>query len=281
MALALSSCSTGPLRVESRTAPPAPSTAHCTANVCSALEEDDGGQVLVVENGGPVVVTVQVTYTELVNVTPSLLAPLHRELASGERAELVRFQIVDPYASTQVRTQVNPILGSARTVHDTRVRYAMPFGGDTARCVIQGVDGGLTHMGPHAFSFDFEMPEGTPVLAAREGVVLLVADGHVLGGPDPGLVREANRVVILHADGTFGRYVHLRRGLAVAPGEAVARGQRLGDSGSTGYTAGPHLHFDVGRVEAEIDGFTIPVRFEGNAGEGVVPVKGACYPPAG
>lgn len=261
-------------------APAAPSLTRCTAGVCSAVEPRIDGHALVVENRGSVVVTVEATYTELRNVAPSAPSPLRRELAAGERAEIARFRALDPRAPTEVRARVEAVKGSARSVHDPSVRYAMPFGGDAPRCLAQGMDGGFTHVGANRYAFDFEMPEGTPVLAAREGVVLTVEDGHERGGPDPRFLREANTVVIVHADDTFGRYVHLRKGVAVAPGQRVAKGARLGDSGRTGYASAPHLHFDVGLVETEVEGYTIPVRFEGPTPEGVSPAQGACLPPA-
>lgn len=279
--LALSGCAAAPPPGARVPAPAASSAPECTAPVCSFLEPRGLDQVLVVENRAPVVVSVEVAYDVLENAMPTRPAPLRQEVAAGARAELVGFRTLDPRTPGDVRTRVSIVFGSARTVPDETVRYAMPFGGDVPRCVGQGMEGGITHVGPFRFAIDFDMPEGTPVVAAREGVVLLAEDGHGPGGPDPRFLREVNRVVIAHADGTLARYVHLRKGLAVKPGQRVAAGQRLGDSGSSGQASAPHLHFDVGILEAEAEGFSIPVRFGDAAGEGITPARGACYPPAG
>jgi murein DD-endopeptidase MepM/ murein hydrolase activator NlpD len=52
------------------------------------------------------------------------------------------------------------------------------------------------------------------------------------------------QVVIRHSDGKYSQYAHLSA-LTVRPGQPVAGGQRIGRSGSTGNTTGPHLHFEV------------------------------------
>src|SRR3546814_10475637 len=60
--------------------------------------------------------------------------------------------------------------------------YAFPFGGSEPRRLVQGVDGAFTHSGRSRYAFDFEMPKGTPIVAARAGIVLLVIDGYGDGG---------------------------------------------------------------------------------------------------
>ena len=56
----------------------------------------------------------------------------------------------------------------------------------------------------------------------------------------------ANTVEILHADGTIGLYMHLRRG-TVAEGAQVRQGQQIGLSGNSGWSTGPHVHVQVQR----------------------------------
>jgi murein DD-endopeptidase MepM/ murein hydrolase activator NlpD len=82
---------------------------------------------------------------------------------------------------------------------------------------------------------DIAAASGTPIVAAEEGRVKLAAatsDGYGI------------QVLIEHPDGTETRYAHLSR-LAVQSGERVDRGQLIGSMGSTGYSTGPHLHFEV------------------------------------
>lgn len=172
--------------------------------------------------------------------------------------------------------------------------YLLPWPGGTAFQVLQGpmlVDplgacssGCGSHRdedGQHAW--DFDLPEGTPVLAARAGTVGLVAGSWsadhcgglspVADQPPGYLVSEtignqANLVRIDHGDGTSALYLHLS---SVDPaieakakaGGSVARGEVLGRSGRTGLTCCvPHLHFQVEKtVRADWYTESLPISF--------------------
>ncbi|WP_155523562.1 peptidoglycan DD-metalloendopeptidase family protein [Nodosilinea nodulosa] len=82
---------------------------------------------------------------------------------------------------------------------------------------------------------DIAGPVGTPVVAAAPGVV--VQAGWNSGG-------YGNMVDIQHADGSLTRYAHNSR-LLVHQGEQVRQGQQISEMGSTGYSTGPHLHFEI------------------------------------
>ena len=93
---------------------------------------------------------------------------------------------------------------------------------------------------------DFPAPKGTPVVAAGGGRVAY-ARWHPLGY---GLL-----VSIEHTGSVKTRYAHLSR-ILVAPGEQVAAGERVGLVGSTGFSTGPHLHFEVRVRGAAVDPLT-------------------------
>ena len=81
---------------------------------------------------------------------------------------------------------------------------------------------------------DLSAPNGTPVFAADGGQVLQA-------GYDSGY---GNSILIYHGGGFATFYAHLS-GFAVSQGQMVKRGQLIGYVGTTGWTTGPHLHFEV------------------------------------
>ena len=97
---------------------------------------------------------------------------------------------------------------------------------------------------PHFHTgIDVSTAEGTPVLAAAAGTVLLA--GFNSGG-------YGNYVVIGHGGGLDTLYGHLDS-IAVQPGQTVSRGQPIGAEGSTGNSTGAHLHFEVRKNGAPVD----------------------------
>jgi murein DD-endopeptidase MepM/ murein hydrolase activator NlpD len=99
--------------------------------------------------------------------------------------------------------------------------------------------GGLVTRGFHArighYGLDIELGMNSPVLAAADGVVLR-AGWDKLG--------YGKMVWIEHADGLRTLYAHLNAPL-VSAGDVISRGQLIGLSGNSGYSLGPHLHFEV------------------------------------
>ncbi|MET9119141.1 transglycosylase family protein [Streptomyces longwoodensis] len=81
---------------------------------------------------------------------------------------------------------------------------------------------------------DFPVPTGTSVKAVRAGLVVSAGWGGSFG----------YQVVIRHVDGHYSQYAHLSA-ISVRSGQSVDTGQRIGRSGSTGNSTGPHLHFEV------------------------------------
>jgi murein DD-endopeptidase MepM/ murein hydrolase activator NlpD len=81
---------------------------------------------------------------------------------------------------------------------------------------------------------DFRAAPGTPVLASNSGTIVLARE----------LFFEGNCVILDHGQGLFTIYMHFSK-LSVHEGDAVKRGQVLGESGATGRVTGPHLHVSV------------------------------------
>ncbi|MFF9200453.1 peptidoglycan DD-metalloendopeptidase family protein [Streptomyces sp. NPDC014986] len=101
---------------------------------------------------------------------------------------------------------------------------------------------------------DFAVPIGTPVRAVGAGTVVRVSCGGAFG----------IEVVLEHADGYYTQYAHLAA-VAVDQGERVPPGRWIGQSGTSGNSTGPHLHFEV-RVTPEMGSAVSPVPWLGRRG---------------
>jgi murein DD-endopeptidase MepM/ murein hydrolase activator NlpD len=89
---------------------------------------------------------------------------------------------------------------------------------------------------------DLADPQGTPILAAADGIAYPLPDYQFYG----------NHVLIQHAGGLSTVYGHMVR-MNVGWGEVVRRGDVIGWVGSTGNSTGPHLHFEVRFVGVPVD----------------------------
>lgn len=133
--------------------------------------------------------------------------------------------------------------------------YRLPWPAGVSRFCVQGNRAVVSHREPsREFAWDFVMPVGSDVLAARAGRVARVVVEHEGRGTDA----PNNLIAVDHGDGTSGWYLHLEKdGALVAVGDVVAQGQRIGRSGNVGRSMLPHLHFEVRGP----DGATLPVSF--------------------
>ena len=108
-------------------------------------------------------------------------------------------------------------------------------------------------------AYDFTIPIGDPVVAARAGVVRQVKgdspdDGHGVG--------EHNYVYIEHVDGTTAFYAHLmQHSVNATPGDTLQVGEQFASSGNSGYSDEPHLHFGVYEDYPPSEGHDLPVNF--------------------
>ncbi len=165
--------------------------------------------------------------------------------------------------------------GDITARHDDSVSYRLPFPSGRSFNVGQSCDGAFTHSGAHRYAIDFNMPEGTPVHAARAGVVVSVKEDSRRGGASENYQDDGNHVIIKHADRTLGQYFHLKpNGASVRPGDRVQAGSLIGYSGNTGQSTGPHLHFDVIKGAAGIKSETVLIRFNTSRGPVRCPSRG-------
>ena len=146
--------------------------------------------------------------------------------------------------------------------------YRLPFEEGKTYTLTQGNNGALSHSGYNQYAFDFGLPEGSKVCAARGGKVIEAKEDIVQGGTGGG-----NQIKIDHGDGTTGVYFHLKyQGALVEVGDTVLQGDVIGLSGKTGFATGPHLHFQVDK-----GGKSIPSSFDDVDGDAGVPQSGKSY----
>jgi len=237
-----------------------------------------GGPTLVLRNPQLAEMTVSLELT-LENLTPSVPVPFQVVLTPQQTtAPLVVLRPTNPAKPWHYSYASFFTWGSPTAHQATNQLYRLPFAPGCSFRVVQGNDGAFSHKGEDRFAIDFAMPEGTPVLAARDGFVVLVRDGFDIGAPDPGYKKRANLIFVRHSDATIGEYLHLLKGgTKVRIGTTVRAGQVLALSGNSGYTQGPHLHFMVFRAKDSKARESLPIRFVTKEGSELVLEEGKSY----
>lgn len=230
-------------------------------------EREGRGAVVRARNDGPIPVSVVVSFVEIQNLESSERAPLLTVVPANSALDVTRLTPVDARKGWGYKLRFRYRYGAYTASHDPGAMYRMPWL-DGRTFIIGQAPGGkiVTHFSPSSRNaVDIPMKEGTPILAARGGVVFQTVAENDTGGADEIYRSKANVVRVLHDDGTIGNYVHLMyEGVAVKNGERVEPGKLLGYAGNTGLSSGPHLHFSVTRVVRngdELEEISEPFRF--------------------
>ncbi len=127
---------------------------------------------------------------------------------------------------------------------DSSYIYWLPYEKSKRYLFIQGANSQMSHKGE--LSFDFTMKRGSKICASRGGKVIGVKSDSDKGGLKDEFLSYGNHIIIEHDDGSIAQYWHLEQnGVYVKVGDVVLKGQTIGLSGNTGYTAFPHLHFQI------------------------------------
>ena len=155
------------------------------------------------------------------------------------------------HTGSQVQTACGPVLPAA-----FQEEYRLPYEPGLTALVTQGYCGSYGHKGSRRFAYDFSLPMGTRVLAARAGRIIGAYDGSK--DSDGG---RSNYIKIEHEDGSLAYYAHLKfNSIVIKKGDMVERGDVIALSGNSGNSTGPHLHFEVREASHSLN--TIPVAFK-------------------
>jgi murein DD-endopeptidase MepM/ murein hydrolase activator NlpD len=139
-------------------------------------------------------------------------------------------------------------LKSGKVKPDNSYIYNLPFAKGSKFLLIQAYNSKMSHQ--NELALDFKMRKGSKICAARGGVVIATKADSDVGGLKDEYLSKGNHIIIKHNDGSTAMYWHLKfNGVLVNVGDTVQQGQHIGYSGNTGYTAFPHLHFQVQNIE--------------------------------
>ncbi|MCE4054844.1 peptidoglycan DD-metalloendopeptidase family protein [Pseudomonas sp. Au-Pse12] len=216
---------------------------HLERQVRLDIQKHKGVEAVYVRNDLYAPVEIELGFAGLSNVSGAPGQPIRQVLPARSRQRLALLTATradQPLSYVPMfRYSLGDPAGAAQAY-----RYPLPWRGGPFR-LTQGANGQYSHFGPRSrYAMDIAMPVGTPIIAARGGVVVKTENAQNGRGDNP----AGNFVRVLHDDGTMGVYLHLKQGsVSVREGQRVAVGSPLGLSGNTGNSSGPHLHFVVQR----------------------------------
>ena len=156
-------------------------------------------------------------------------------------------------------------LKSGKFKEDSSYIYSLPFENKKKVFLIQAYDSKMSHKGELAL--DFKVKKNTKICAARDGIVIAARENSEKGGLKAENMSDGNHISIKHYDGSVAHYWHLiKDGVFVTVGDTVTKGQVIGLTGNTGYSAFPHLHFEVIGYDGTGAYKQLPTRFYTNKG---------------
>lgn len=239
---------------------------------------EGGGASFSAQNNERVPVYVALRFTRLEGLDANKVLPLTVLIPPGTTKDVITLRPQANARTMAYRISYQFLYVDPASVHPDGYAYYVPFAHGARYTITQGWNGTFSHVGQNQYAVDFDLPEGSPVYAAREGVVIAVKSDSRRGGPSAAYTNDANFIFIRHPDNTVGSYVHLMYGgAAVQAGDVVKVGDLIGYSGNTGFSSGPHLHFDVRVADLEKGMQSIPFSFRDRNGNAVQPRTNGTY----
>jgi hypothetical protein len=209
---------------------------------------------------GPVELELKLNDAENVSSEPAL--PTRIILPGQTERRVLKIKAANPAKRFSFRLSYQQMIGPPLDQLPAEVNYYPPFPLGMQFPISQGFDNDETHgKPPNQYAVDIVMPLGTPILAARAGRVMDMADDFHGGAQQERYLARSNQIRILHDDGTMAVYAHLQaNSIRVRLGAKIVRGQWIASSGNTGYSNGPHLHFVI-QLNAGMSLESLPFRF--------------------
>lgn len=219
---------------------------------------------------GPAELEVRLNVAENIRSEPPVPARIILPPQAENRA--IRFFAQDPARGFRYQMAYTLVPGAPLKVLPEDMDFYPPFPAGNDFPISQGFEGDVTHKdAANQYAIDIVMPIGTPVLAARSGVIMDTEDDFHGGEQSEKFLDRANRIRILHDDGSMAVYAHLEpNSVRLHPGTRVPAGAWIANSGNTGFSNGPHLHFVV-QINAGMALESLPFRFRQPGGATMTP----------
>lgn len=202
-----------------------------------------------IKNDGPIPINVVLELTAAANTgfSPAVIGSKYTHFVlPGERKKITTAVPLKRGRPAEFRYRTRYAFGDSQAVPDPSYVYRLPFA-DGHRGVLRQytAQGSRLAGNENANAVEFLVPEGTPVVASREGLVI---DVRGLEGDDDSkrVSHIGNYVSVFHSDGSWANYGWLKQNsLKVKPGDRVTVGQELGVSGSNPDAIDSYIHFSV------------------------------------
>ena len=219
---------------------------------------------------GPI--ELELKFYDAVNVISEPALPARLVLPGQTEQRLLKVKPAEADKSFSFRLSYQQMIGPPVNQLPAEVDYYPPFPQGFQFPISQGFDDVTTHdKPPNQYAVDIVMPIGTPILAARAGRVMDMEDDFHGAAQQARYLNRSNHVRILHDDGTMAVYAHLQpNSLRVKQGANIRRGQWIANSGNTGFSNGPHLHFVI-QLNAGMTLESLPFRFRTPTGGSMTP----------
>ncbi len=220
------------------------------------------------DNTSDAPITVTIDFPEQRNIKLDIELPYVAVIpARSTRCHVMDIAMI-PGKSVSFQYGYGMVMGDTKTAkHDEDFLYHLPFQKGASFRVGQGYNGRFSHHGTNAIDFDMDI--GTKVCAARAGTVVFTKDDGKRSCKHESCSADGNYIIVLHSDGSFGRYVHLDyQAIAVKAGQEIEAGEVIANSGNTGWSSGPHLHFEV-YVPVPNGYVTVGTKFKAKEGSGI------------